>query len=190
MDNIENAVLDENEIVEDAAADVNTEDIEFKKKDEEEKDEKEKSVEDEAKDEEEKPADSDEKEEDEEEKKKKYNLEEVEEYTELSTRFAAVSAELESLKTAYAELEASSKAAIDSLTNFKNQVEREKKEAMIKSFYMLSDEDKKEVIDNIDKYSLDDIEAKLSVICVRNKVSFNLDDDTDDSEPVTFNLDD
>ena len=42
---------------------------------------------------------------------------------------------------------------------------------------MLSDEDKKDVIDNIDTYSLDEIEAKLSIICVRNKVSFNLEDD-------------
>ena len=48
---------------------------------------------------------------------------------------------------------------------------------MIASFYMLSDEDKKDVVANIDTYSLDDIEAKLSIICVRNKVSFNLDDD-------------
>ena len=37
------------------------------------------------------------------------------------------------------------------------------------TFYMLSDEDKKEVIENIDSYSLDDIEAKLSILCVRNK---------------------
>ena len=40
---------------------------------------------------------------------------------------------------------------------------------------MLSDEDKKDVIENKSKYSLDDIEAKLSVICVRKKVNFDLD---------------
>ena len=40
--------------------------------------------------------------------------------------------------------------------------------------------DKKDVIENIDTYSLDDIEAKLSIICVRNKVNFNLEDDNDD----------
>jgi len=55
---------------------------------------------------------------------------------------------------------------------------------------MLSDEDKKEVIDNIDTYSLDDIEAKLSIICVRNKVNFNLDEDKKDNKPTTFNLTD
>ena len=61
---------------------------------------------------------------------------------------------------------------------------------MINSFYMLSDAEKQDVIDNIDKYSLDEIEAKLSVICVRNKVSFTLDDDNkNDSNRLTYNLD-
>ena len=61
---------------------------------------------------------------------------------------------------------------------------------MIDSFYMLSDEDKADVIENIDKYSLDDIEAKLSVICVRNKVNFNLEDEnTEKKETVVFSLD-
>ena len=63
------------------------------------------------------------------------------------------------------------------------------KEKMIASFYMLSDEDKKDVVANIDTYSLDDIEAKLSIICVRNKVSFNLDDDKNEGkDPMTFSL--
>jgi len=61
------------------------------------------------------------------------------------------------------------------------------------TFYMLSNEDKKDVIDNIDKYSLDEIEAKLAIICVRNKVSFDLDDDNNDNGtngPVVYNLGD
>jgi hypothetical protein len=52
---------------------------------------------------------------------------------------------------------------------------------------MLSDEDKADVITNIDKYSIDDIEAKLSVICVRNKVSFDLDENKKPGV-TTFNL--
>jgi hypothetical protein len=59
---------------------------------------------------------------------------------------------------------------------------------MIASFYMLSDEDKADVVEKIDEYSLDDIEAKLSIICVRNKVSFNLDENTDNNNITTFNL--
>jgi hypothetical protein len=81
-------------------------------------------------------------------------------------------------------------AQLQPLINFRNQVEKEKKEEMIKSFYMLSDEDKADVVANIDKYSLDDIEAKLSILCVRNKVSFNLDDDNDHKDPTTYNLND
>jgi hypothetical protein len=57
---------------------------------------------------------------------------------------------------------------------------------------MLSDEDKKEVIENRSKYTLDDIEKTLSVICVRKKVNFSLDDETNEENgetaPVTFNL--
>lgn len=67
---------------------------------------------------------------------------------------------------------------------------------MIDSFYMLSDADKADVVTNIDKYSVDDIEAKLAIICVRNKVSFNLDDENQDenkpehkAEPIVYELD-
>ena len=52
------------------------------------------------------------------------------------------------------------------LREFKNATDKKAKEDMINSFYMLSDADKKDCIDNIDTYSLDQIEAKLSIICV------------------------
>jgi len=59
------------------------------------------------------------------------------------------------------------------------------------TFCMLDNEYKKDVIENIDNYSLDDIEAKLAVICVRNKINFNLEQDTNNKEndPTTFSLD-
>ena len=60
-------------------------------------------------------------------------------------------------------------------------------------FSILSDEDKKDVIENINSYSLEDIESKLSVICVRNKVNFNLTEDNDTSKKdgiTTYNLND
>jgi hypothetical protein len=83
------------------------------------------------------------------------------------------------------------------LVHFKNSIEREKKEQLIDGFYMLSDEDKQDVISNIDKYSLDDIEAKLSVICVRKKVNFDLEDtsknenkEEEDKPANTYNLND
>ena len=80
------------------------------------------------------------------------------------------------------------------MIEFKKRVEDEKKDELINSFYMLSDEDKKDVIENKANYSLDDIEAKLSVICVRKKVNFNLEDEAkennkvEEQPPVTFSL--
>lgn len=86
--------------------------------------------------------------------------------------YSLLETELEKAKTAYADLEQKYQA----LVAFKEQVDNEKKDALISSFYMLSDEDKKDIIENKSKYSLDEIEAKLSVICVRKKVNFDLED--------------
>ena len=63
----------------------------------------------------------------------------------------------------------------EELVQFKAKIEDEQKDELIKSFYMLSDEDKADVVANKSKYTLDEIEAKLSVICVRKKVNFDLD---------------
>jgi hypothetical protein len=97
---------------------------------------------------------------------------------------------LETEKNALSEKISSLEAELTTLVEFKKGIERKDKEAMIASFYMLSDEDKKAVVENIDNYSLDDIEAKLSIICVRNKVSFNLEDDSKpEDKPVVYSLD-
>lgn len=114
-----------------------------------------------------------------------YVLDEIPEYIELKNQF-------EELQTRYSTLEAE-KNRLESengpLIEFKKAAERKDKEAMIAQFYMLSDEDKKDVIENIDNYSIDDIEAKLSIICVRNKVSFDLDENKDThKEPITYSL--
>lgn len=174
---------------------------EFKKKDEEEKkdnpfppkddDKKEESAE--GKDDEKKPADSDkeEKEEDDEDKKKKNGkhsltddeVADSELYKNLAVQFAQLQKDFEALK-----------AEVEPLRQFKVDADRQAKQAMIDSFYMLSDADKKDCLDNIDTYSLNDIEAKLSIICVRNKVSFTLDDDKKEPEttpdnPLIYSLD-
>lgn len=108
-----------------------------------------------------------------EEPEKKYNLEEVTEYQELLAKYEALQGEYETLKQEKSDLD----AQVTSLNEFKLSAERKEKQSMIDGFFMLSDEDKKDVVEHIDTYSLDDIEAKLSIICVRNKVSFNLDTD-------------
>ena len=108
-------------------------------------------------------------------KKKKYEL--------LETEFTALQEKYSELEVKYNELVA-----------FKAQVEDAQKDEMISKFYFLSDEDKKEVVENKSKYTLEEIESKLSVICVRNRVNFNLDDssknDINTEEPVvtTFNI--
>lgn len=103
---------------------------------------------------------------------------ESEEYQLLLSKYNALEEENATLKAQNADL-----------LSFKNQVENEKKDELINSFYMLSDEDKKDVIDNKTEYTYDEIEAKLSVICVRNKVSFAQEDNDTRKEPVVYNLD-
>ena len=124
-------------------------------------------------------------------KKKKYSLDEIPEYTELQTQFSDLQTKFSELETKYNALVSENESLKNdnaTLTEFKNQSERKEKEEMINSFYMLSDEDKKDVIENIDTYSLNDIEAKLSIICVRNKVSFDLDENKNHQDPTTYNL--
>ena len=124
-------------------------------------------------------------EDDKEEDKKKPTKNELEEgeknYSVLEEKFNELTEKYASLEQQNAELLA-----------FKNAVEDKEKDALIAQFYMLSDEDKKEVIENKAKYSLEDIEAKLSVICVRKKVNFennNNESEAEQTPAVTFNLD-
>lgn len=104
--------------------------------------------------------------------------------------YSLLEQELETLKANYAEME----AKYQELVAFKEAVDNEKKDALINSFYMLSDEDKKDVIENKSNYSLEEIESKLCVICVRKKVNFDLDnteknENTVEVEKVaTYNL--
>lgn len=110
-------------------------------------------------------------------KKEKFSLDEIPEYVELKNSYDSLKADYDTLK-----------AERDALYSFKAEIDKEKKQAMIDSFYMLSDSDKKDVQENIDKYSLDDIEAKLSIICVRNKVNFSLDDEEEKEGVMTYSL--
>lgn len=113
-----------------------------------------------------------------------YNLEEIPEYNELKTNYSELEGKFNTLTTEYEALE----NEINSLREFKKGIEKKEKEAMIARFYMLSDEDKQEVVDNIDNYSLEDIENKLSVLCVRNKVSFADPVKDKDDNPTIYSL--
>lgn len=170
-----------------AAADVEAYAAEYAKKKDEEEQEKDNSGEEESNDSENNSEEEEKSDDEEEEQKKKYSydaLEEIPEYVELQTNYSALESQIAGLNSQLESLN----EELTSLREFKLKAERAEKEAKIAEFYMLSDEDKKDVLENIDQYSLDDIEAKLSVICFRNKVSFGTSEEKS-SEPTTYNLD-
>ena len=92
--------------------------------------------------------------------------------------YSLLETELAETKAAYADLEQKYQVLLE----FKKQIADEQKDALTNSFYMLSDEDKADVIENKSNYSLDEIESKLSVICVRKKVNFDLEDTSKEKE--------
>ena len=75
----------------------------------------------------------------------------------------SLQAQVHALETAHAEL-----------VEFKRQSDDAKKDEMIEKFYMLSDEDKKELF-IITNYTVEEIEEKLSVICFRKRSILNLE---------------
>lgn len=144
----------------------------FKKDDEEDKKEKENPSEnkDDKKDEDnggtsdDKEEDSaDEEKEDDKDKKKKFTVLE-QEYNELQSSYTSLKEEVEELRT------------------FKKKIEDKEKDELIERFYMLSDEDKKDVIEHKSEYSLEEIESKLALIGYRKGVNFNLDTSSENEE--------
>jgi hypothetical protein len=115
----------------------------------------------------------DDNEDDDEDAKKKFELLEAE-HAELQAKYSA-------LEESYQEL-----------INFKNQIEDKEKDDLIASFYMLTDEDKADVIANKANYSLKEIKAELSMICVDKKVNFSAETETEVevviNKPLTYNL--
>jgi hypothetical protein len=105
-----------------------------------------------------------------------YNLDDIQEYIELKSDYDELKTQFDNMKADY-----------DKLVEFKKVADRKEKQAMIDRFYMLTDDYKKDVIENIDNYSVDDIEAKLSVICFRNGISFDLDENEEETS-TTFSL--
>lgn len=108
----------------------------------------------------------------------------LEDFQNLQESYSALEANFNDLQSRFDTME----AHYNALVEFKNTKDREAKQAMIDSFYMLSDEEKKDVQDNIDNYSLDDIEAKLSVICVHNKLDLSEKSEDIAQTETTFSL--
>lgn len=122
--------------------------------------------------------------EEEETEEKKPNEEDDKKKKEDEEKYSLLEKSLEEQKAAYAELEAKYQALVE----FKNEIDLEKKNALISEFSFLSDEDLADVKTNIAKYSLEEIESKLSVIAVRKKVNFSAIGGNDDDTQGLVNL--
>lgn len=111
--------------------------------------------------------------------------------TELQEKYAAIEDEFNKLKESYTALQTQCEeltARCNELAEFKKTIDNEKKDALIADFYMLSNEDKADIIANKEKYSLEDIKAKLSVICFDKKVSFSKNEEKEKEDVVTYNV--
>lgn len=108
----------------------------------------------------------------------KNSLHTDEEYAELESKFT----ELQNKFNAMSE-------DMNKLVEFKNQAEDKEKDALIAKFYMLSNEDKKDVIEHKREYSLEDIEAKLAVIGCHKGVNFGLDTSSEKQDDIVVNMD-
>ena len=102
--------------------------------------------------------------------------------------FTALQEEIEALR-----------AECQELREFKLNVENEQKDALINSYYMLSEEDKREVMEHKSEFTLDEIKSKLAVIYVEKNVDFStldgqpeveVQEKVEEEDPITtFSLD-
>lgn len=103
-------------------------------------------------------------------------------------KYSDIESELATLKTEYAALQ----SQYEELVSFKKEIDNQRKDALIAEFYMLSDADKAEVVSNKENYTLDEIKAKLSVICFDKKISFALEgsqsEESNEENVITYNL--
>ena len=146
----------------------------FEKKEEEKKEEEEKPSSDDSG---EKKESSDEDKKEEEDKDKKYALLETE-YAKLQADFSALDDKVKALEAEKTEL-----------MKFKLDVENKQKDELISKFTSLTDEEKADIIANKEKYSLTDIESKLSIIYCRKNMEQTKEEKIENKEPITtFNL--
>ena len=146
----------------------------YTKKDDEDKEEK---SEDDNKEEDKSEDDTKEDKDDDKNKEDKYALLLVQ-FEELQASFTALQAEADQYK-----------AELASMKEYTSKVEDEKKDALIAEFTMLSEEDKKDVIEHKSEYSLDEIKSKLAVLCFDKKVDYTAQENiTVDIVPVDSDM--
>ena len=104
----------------------------------------------------------------------------------IAAQYAQLEAQYNQLSTDYAALQAEN----EQLLTFKRTIEDQQKDALIEKFYMLSDDEKADVINNKSNYTLEQIESKLSVIHFRKQESVEKVESASADAPVyTYTLD-
>lgn len=98
--------------------------------------------------------------------------------------------EIESLRAELTELKASFNALQEeaaALRDFKAARDEADKDALIDKYFMLSDEDKADIVAHKAEYTLEDIESKLALIYVQKNVNFDIDsmESEEEETPVT-----
>ena len=97
--------------------------------------------------------------------------------------YSLLKIEFEELQLSYDNL----MKEVEELRQFKLQVTDKEKDALISEFFMLSDEDKKDVVEHKSEYSLDEIKSKLAVLCYERKVSY-VANENEDAENMTVDI--
>ena len=132
----------------------------------------------------------DDKEEDDEDSKKDDDKEDKAEEDDEKKKYSLLLIQFEELQKSFDELKASAEQTSQELEQYKLKAQKEedeKKDALIEEFYMLSAEDKKDVIDHKAEYSLAEIKSKLAVICFDKKVTYTNSDEKE-TEDMTVNI--
>ena len=115
---------------------------------------------------------------------KEENKEEDDDKEDVKKKFTALQQEYDTLKAQYEELQ----TQFTELKEFKNTVELQEKKDLIDKFTQLTEEDKKDVMEHINEYSLTDIKSKLAVICF-DKDCFSAKQSEEEKEPtMTVNI--
>ena len=127
---------------------------------------------------------SDDKEEEKEETESDDKEDEKEDDDEKEDKYALLVTQFEELKTAFEELkvraeEAEAKVEAYSLAE---------KDALIAEFSMLSEEDKKDVIEHKTDYTLDEIKSKLAVICYDKKINYVKEEEKKEESSLTVDM--
>ena len=189
---VKNFSNEEGNVVEAVASEIKNNTEEFAKKEDSSVDDKKDKTQGDKPEKEDKSTDDSNSTADEKSEGKEEDKEKTAENTDDKKKYELLKADFDELQANFASLEEENKKLIA----FKQEVENKQKDEMIASFYMLSDEDKKDVIANKAQYTLDDIKAKLSIICVDKRVDFSLGRASEETvirateeAPVVYNLD-